>query len=185
MQIKNWTLIEESTGGAKLPVGGYVIKITGVEDVPSREYLRLTYDIAEGEHAGHYSDSFGKQNAWSHQFVRSYKDAAEGMFKAFLNRLEESNKVSHGFTVAKWTERSDERDFVGLELGVVIQKRLYTNDKGEDKEALEVAAVYAAQDIRNGDYTIPEPRDLRETVDEKPKAQAQPAASAYDEDVPF
>ena len=65
MKVKAWNLIEESTGGSKLPVGGYVIKILDVEDVPSREYLRITYDIAEGEHAGHYSDSFGKQNAWS------------------------------------------------------------------------------------------------------------------------
>ena len=184
MKIKNWTLIEESAGGSKLPVGGYVIKITDVEDVPSREYLRITYDIAEGEYAGHYSDAFGKQNAWAHQFVRSYKDTAEGMFKAFLNRLEESNKVSRGFTVAGWSERSDERDLVGLTLGAVIQKRLYTNDKGEDKEALEVAGVYAAQDIRNGDFKIPEPRDVREQVTAKPKAQAV-APSAYDEDIPF
>ena len=177
MKIKNWTLIEESAGGSKLPVGGYVIKILDVEDVPSREYLRITYDIAEGEHAGHYSDAFGRQNAWSHQFVRSYKDSAEGMFKAFLNRLEESNKASKGFTV--------ERDFVGLTLGAVIQKRLYTNDKGEDKEALEVARVYAAQDIRNGDFEVPEPRDVREQVPAKPKAQAQAIASVYDEDIPF
>lgn len=185
MKVKAWNLIEESTGGAKLPVGGYVIKILDVEDVPSREYLRITYDIAEGEHAGHYSDAFGKQNAWSHQFVRSYKDSAEGMFKAFLNRLEESNKMSKGFTVEKWSERSDERDFIGLTLGAVIQKRLYTNDNGEDKEALEVARVYAAQDIRNGDFEVPEPRDVREQVAANPKPQAQASASIYDESIPF
>ena len=46
MKVKAWNLIEESAGGSKLPVGGYVIKILDVEDVPSREYLRITYDIA-------------------------------------------------------------------------------------------------------------------------------------------
>ena len=183
MKIKNWTLIEESAGGSKLPVGGYVIRILDVEDVPSREYLRITYDIAEGEHAGHYSDAFGKQNAWSHQFVRSYKDTAEGMFKAFLKRLEESNV---GFNIEAWQARGcNEREFVGLEVGIVLQTEQYTNNKGEDKERLEMVGVYASQDIRNGDFEVPEPRDVREQVAAKPKPQAQASASVYDADIPF
>ena len=178
MKIKNWTLIEESAGGSKLPVGGYVIRILDVEDVPSREYLRITYDIAEGEHAGHYSDAFGKQNAWSHQFVRSYKDTAEGMFKAFLKRLEESNV---GFNIEAWQARGcNEREFVGLEVGIVLQTEQYTNNKGEDKERLEMVGVYASQDIRNGDFKLPEPKDNRL----KDQYEGAPAVS-YGDDLPF
>lgn len=173
MKIKNWELIEESTPGEKLPAGGYVAVIVDVEDVPSKEYLWIVYDIKEGEHAGHYSDDFGKRNAWAHRFTRSYKDSAEGMFKAFLNRLEESNRGR--FDAKAWQARSDEREFVGLEVGIVLQTRFYTNEKGEDKEALEVRGVYASQDVRNGDFKLPEPNDAREKA---------PAAGAYD-DVPF
>ena len=45
--------------------------------------------------------------------------------------------------------------------------------------------MYAAQDIRNGDFEVPEPRDVREQVPAKPKPQAQASASVYDEDIPF
>lgn len=178
MKVKNWELVEESTPGEKLPAGGYVVRIVDVEDVPSREYLWVVYDIAEGEHAGHYSDAFGKANAWAHRFTRSYKESAEGMFKAFLCRLEEGNRGR--FSVAEWQKSCDERALVGLELGVVLQKRLYTNDRGEDKEALEVRGVYAPQDIRSGDFRMPEPRDDREAP-----GGFGPAVGPADDDIPF
>lgn len=173
MKKKNWSEIEESTIGDKLPAGGYVVRIIDVEDVADREYLWIVYDIAEGEYAGHYSDDWGKKNPWAHRFTRSYKDSAEGMFKAFVNRVEESNR---GFA---W-DQEDERQFVGKEVGVVFQTELYTNDKGDDKERLNMFRVYAAQDIRNGDYKVPEPKDSREKV---PASETVPVG-AYD-DVPF
>lgn len=172
MKVKNWNLIEESTGGQKLPAGGYVCVITDVEDNPRGEYLRITYDIKEGEYAGHYSDDFAKDHPYIHQFVRSYKDSAEGMFKAFINRVQESNR---GFV---WNMQ-DERQFIGKEIGLVMQYEKYTNTKGEDKERLNVERVYATQDIRNGDYKLPDPKDNRTNV---------PASSnSYDDysDVPF
>lgn len=181
MKVKNWELIEESAVGEKLPAGGYVVRIVDVNDVPEKEYLWIVYDILESnvdgklstDHAGHYGDDFGKQNPWAHRFTRSYKDSAEGMFKAFLSRLEESNRGK--FDAKAWQGKSDEREFVGLELGVVLQTRYYTNEKGEDKEALEVRGVYASQDIRSGDFKVPAPNDKREKA---------PAAGFFD-DVPF
>lgn len=161
MRPRNWAGVEESTPFEKLPAGGYVIRIVGVEDVPSKEYLNVVFDVAEGEHAGFYSDDFGRRNPWAHRFVRSYKESAEGMFKAFLMRLEESNPQ---FTIAGWQVSSDERAFVGLELGVVLQFEDYTNDRGEDRERLEVVGVYASQDIRNGDYKVPARKDSRKAV---------------------
>lgn len=193
MKIMNWESVEESTPFEKPPVGGYVVRIVGVEDVPHKEYLNVVYDIAEGPYSGFYSDDFGKRNPWSHRFVRSYKQSAEGMFKAFLKRLEESNR---SFNVASWQVRSDERALVGLELGVVIQYEDYTNDKGEDKERLQVVGVYASQDIRSGDYKLPARKDSRKAIPAGAQPQAdftvapqagfgeQPPVSIYD-DVPF
>lgn len=179
MQIKNWTVVEESTqGGASLPPGGYVARIVRVEDVPAKEYMWVVYDIAEGEHAGHYSDSFGMSNEWAHRFSRSYKQSAEGMFKAFLNRLEESNPGR--FSIEQWQSTGNEHALVGLEVGIVLQTEKYTNNKGEDKERLDVVGIYASQDIRGGNYRMPEPKDRRKEV---PTAGA--ADSAYYDPIPF
>lgn len=182
MKIMNWTEVEESTkGGAPLPPGGYVARIVDVEDVPGREYLWIMYDIAEGEHAGHYSDDFAKNNPWCHRFSRSYKQSAQGMFKAFLMRLQESNPGR--FDVASWQATGDERAFVGLEVGLVMQTEKYTNNKGEDKERLDVVGIYASQDIRNGLYNMPEPKDTRKPADPFAMTAADPYAN--DAALPF
>lgn len=186
MKIKNWALIEESQPGERLVPGGYVAVITNVEDVEDREYLRITYDIAEGDYKGHFDDVWGRNNAWAHQFIRSYKEKAEGMFKAFLNRLEESNKHTNGFNVANWQIHSNEQQFVGLGIGLVLQTRYYTNEKGEDKESLEVRNVVSTQQIRRGDFKLPDPRDDRENVvPERVSGAPATDSSVYDEDVPF
>lgn len=175
MKRINWELVEESKPSTMLPPGGYVCRITDVHDVPEKEYVWVVYDVIEGEHAGIYS-GMGADEEWKHRFTRSYKDTARGMFKAFVSRVEESNR---GF---KW-DGEHETQFVGKEIGLVFQTEQYTTDKGEDKERTVVVGVEAAQDVRNGDFYMPKPRDRRKKVE--PRDQAPEAvAGAYD-DVPF
>lgn len=183
MRVKNWSIIEESNPSTILEPGGYVCRITGVKDVPEKEYLWIMYDVAEGEKAGIYS-GMGADDEWKHRFTRSYKESAEGMFKAFLNRLEESNKMGpRPFSVSEWQVYSDERQLVGLEIGLVFGKELYTTERGEDKERTVVSGVYASQDIRGGNYRVPEPKDRRTQVSNAP---APTRAAAYDNSpVPF
>lgn len=170
MKVKNWNLIEESKTNTILEPGGYVCRITAVQDVPDREYLWIVYDVAEGPSAGIYS-GLGISDDWKHRFTRSYKDTAEGMFKAFINRVQESNR---GFV---WNMQ-DEQQFVGKEIGLVFGKELYTNDKGEDKERTIVSYVCASQDIRNGDFKVPEVKDKRTNVSSAP-------VGGYYDDLPF
>ena len=172
MKLINWEEVEESKPSTMLEPGGYVCRITAVEDVPSKEYLWVVYDVIEGERAGVYA-GLPKSDDWKHRFTRSYKDTARGMFKAFVNRVEESNP---GF---KW-DGSDERQFVGKLVGLVFQKEQYTNDKGDDKERTVVVGVESADDIRKGGYYMPEPKDRRMTVESAAAAQSGP----YD-DIPF
>lgn len=138
MLKKNWTGVNEGTLFDKLKAGGYVLEITDVEDVSSRSYINLVYDIAEGPNAGHFDDSWGRDNPWAHRFVRSYKPNCEGMFKAFLQRLQDSNP---GFDIAVWERNCDESDFIGLKIGAVLQYEDYTNQYGEDKERLVVTNI--------------------------------------------
>lgn len=172
MKLINWEEVEESKPSTMLEPGGYVCRITAVEDVPSKEYLWIVYDVIEGERAGVYA-GLPKSDDWKHRFTRSYKDTARGMFKAFVNRVEESNP---GF---KW-DGSDERQFVGKIVGLVFQKEQYTNDKGDDKERTVVVGVESADDIRKGGYYMPEPKDRRTKVETAAAAQSGP----YD-DIPF
>lgn len=184
MQSKtNWVMVDEATsGGSKLPVGAYVAKIADVEDHPRDEYLLVTWDVAEGEHAGHYSDDYGKRNPYTHQFRRYYSEKSARFFKSFLVQLEQSNRGR--FSVEEWNARQDEREFVGLEIGVLVQTRQYTNTNGDDKSVNEVRETCAAQDVRNGDYRMPAPIDQRKRIDQRESDATKGAYATYD-DVPF
>lgn len=163
-----WTEVSAAGSSSMLPAGGYVARITAVEDVESREYLRFTFDIAEGEHKGFFADD---DRVYTHQFVRSYKQKAAGFMKKFLECVEGSND---GFKLAGWD--NDETDLIGLLVGIIVQREDYTNASGEDRARMNVEDFAKAEDIRNGRYKLPEPKDNR-TSDGN--------GSAYDADVPF
>lgn len=178
MKVKNWTEVNAAQpgGGAKLPAGGYVIRILKVEDDERNEYLTITYDIAEGEHAGHYADE-DAGNAWRHQFRRYYSEKAEAFFAQFLQALAASNA---DFDLNAWSKVSNPYDLEGLVLGSIWQDVKYTNTKGEDKERLDFYAAVPADRIRAGQFEVPPVKDVRTKVDE-------PDVSAYtrDSSIPF
>ena len=186
MKKKNWDVIEESVpGGAPLAPGGYVVRIVNVKDNynasdESKCYLNIVYDIAEGDEAGRFSDDWGKSHPFAHQFTRWYEGRSEGEFRFFLNCLEFSNKGK--FSVAEWNKTCDEKQLIGLELGIVLQKEFKTNTKGVDTDYLEVRGVYASQDIRSGDFKVPDPVDKRKKIGGSQDDTVP--VDAYD-DVPF
>lgn len=167
-----WTEVTATGTSKMLPAGGYVAKITAVEDIESKEYLRFTYDIAEGEHAGFFATD---DRDYTHQFVRSYKDSAAGFMKRFLECVEGSNDK---FKLDGWD--NDPNDLVGKLVGIIVQREDYTNQNGEDRARMNVEDFASAADIRAKRYKLPEPKDTRA---EKP-AQAIDS-SVYDADIPF
>lgn len=181
MQAFKWEPADTnaSTGSASLEPGGYVLKITGVEDNEhvSSPYLAITYDIAEGEHMGHYSDEWGQQHEWAHQMRWYYTEKSMWRFNKNLTALAETNP---GFDPQAFAAAPDPRKLIGLLVGGLIQKRYYTNGYGEDKEALEVADVVSAAAIRANDFTMPEPRDNRAKTTPTPVA-----STASIDDLPF
>lgn len=151
---KKLELAQEYTEFEKPKAGGYVCIITGVEDVPDREYLKVYYDIADGEFKGYYTD-LKKRMGWDMPyFFKSYKDTAMSFFKGFVTSIEETNK---GF---KW-DGETESMFIKKGVGLVFGEELYTNSKGESKKRLVVDSVHSANAIRNGDFKIPEIKDSR------------------------
>lgn len=174
MKVKNWTEVNAATpgGGMRLPAGGYIIRIDAVKDNPAQEFIEITYDIAEGEHAGHYTDA----ESWRHTFRRYYSDKAESFFAQFLQALAASNA---DFDLAAWQKTANPFELEGLILGSIWQNEKYTNNKGEDKERLIFYAAMPADKIRAGAFDVPQDKDSRT------KVETSTGGGAYDAEIPF
>lgn len=160
-RIENWDNIKESTGFQRLPAGGYIVKILNATDVPDKEYLRIAFDINEGDHKGFFGEQFKNDNRegkkWPNAgtFIRSYKHSAEAMFKGFANALENSNK-GYKFDF-------DETKLKNKLVGIVLADEEYQNQKGQVRTRTYVSAVRSVDTIKNGDFTVPELKKLDAT----------------------
>ena len=147
-----WDNAAEYSDYTKLPAGGYVCSITDVEDVSEKEYLSITYDIAEGIYADYYSNEWGRSNPWTHRFIRSYKDSAVGMLKGFLKAVDDSNGTSFATEV---TSGFDEHRLLGRQVGLILREEEYESNHGDIRTRLSVYRVVSVDMIRKGDYTVP------------------------------
>lgn len=153
--INNFENVQATTGEFNKPTAnGYVIEILSVKDVPMNEqtgkgdYLKIEYDIAEGEFAGYYSkqhERFGGN--WNASFIRSYKEKALGMFKHFTNCIEKSNSNY----IWNWNETT----LIGKKIGLVLGEEEYINSQGNLRVKLVVKEIKTVEDIINGEFKVP------------------------------
>lgn len=162
--INNFENVQASTGEYnRIGAGGYCIEIIGVKDVPLNaetgkgDYLKIEYDICDGEFAGYYTrqhERFGGD--WFASFIRSYKEKAAGMFKHFINCVEESNA---GY---KWAW--DEKSLVHKEVGVVLGEEEYRKNDGSVGVKLVVKNIKTTAQIEMGDFKVPALKKLDDGV---------------------
>lgn len=176
--IKGYNEAKASGDFERLPAGGYVIKITGVKDVPESEYLRIVYDIAEGPEAGRYAKEDPKDD-FRHAFIRSYKATALGMLKAFLTAIDETNGTKLSETVETGL---DEQALVGKIMGAVFGYEEYETNSGDVKQRLYLRACKTADAIRKGDFAVPALKPLQA---KKASAVPEGFTPLTDADVPF
>lgn len=166
--INGYNAAKESTGDfEKLPAGGYVCKITKVEDVENKEYLKITFDIYEGEYRGWYREQRERlaENGFDSSYVgttlRSYKQSALGFFKAFISAVDASNGTKFGPYVEQGL---DEQKLVGALVGFVIGYEEYERTKGKKAGSIgqreKVFYVKPVDKIRFGDFKVPELKKL-------------------------
>ena len=174
--INNWNEVKESGNSEfkRLPAGGYVCRITKVTDVPASEYLKIEYDVVEGEFKNWWADTEERAGFWGGRFVRSYKDSAAGFFKGFISAVEKSNP---GFEWA-W----DENSLCGKLVGLVLNEEEYRKDNGDVGTRLNVAKNLDVSAIRAGDFTVPEKKTL--PVVNNPFASAS-FSEITDADIPW
>jgi hypothetical protein len=149
-KIDNFENVTENQGGEfeKLPAGGYVCMIKSVVNVPEKEYLKIEFDIIDGQYRGWYTNIFKRTGDWYGNFVRSYKESALGFFKGFITAIEQSNP---GY---KWGW--DEQTLVKKKIGLVLAYEEYLNKRNELKERIYVAQNRSIDAIRSGDFIVPE-----------------------------
>ena len=161
--IQNFESVQPSTGEfAKPSPGGYILEIVSVEDVPFNpqtgkgDYLKICYDIADGDFRGFYREQAERFNgAWYANFIRSYKEKALGMFKHFINCVTESNP---GFRWA-WNEQA----LVRRRFGAILQEEEYEKKDGTVGVRLIVKEVKTVQQILSGEFKIPDRKCLSST----------------------
>ena len=178
---------EASTGSdfVRLPAGGYVCRIISAKDFPNgnensdKPFLEIVYDIAEGEHAGYYSDDWGKENTWAHSTRWYYTKNALGMFKGNLKAVDESNGTS--FETSAQTG-IDERRLAGCLVGMIIGEEEYASNDGSTKTRLRVRGVRTVDVIREGRFKHPE---LKKLAVEDPIIPSKPATPVDEDELPF
>lgn len=167
----------------RLPAGGYIAKITAVEDVDDKSYLRITFDIAEGELKGFYAKTDAEHD-YTHQFIRSYKENALGMFKGFLKAVDNSNDTNFEPQAEKGFK---EQQLVGKIVGILAGYEEYMSNRGEVRERLRVN-TRSADTIRDGRFTVPELKKLEQNQAGSAPAPVSPVPGfegISESDIPF
>lgn len=176
--LKGYNEAQESGEFERLPAGGYVVKITDVKDEPAKSYIVITYDISEGQYRGFYQNTDEKY-VKSHQFIRSYKPSALGMFKGFISAVDKSNGTKFGDVIEE--QGLDERKLIGKVFGALIGEEEYEDNRGEVKTVLKVRTCVEADRIRKGNFKVPELKKLEKKPGEVPSGFQQ----IGDADLPF
>lgn len=159
MKQVNLKNVKEAGESARISAGAYICTITAVEDVPDKEYLRVSYDIAEGEFKGYYGELRANHPdwAWVGTYVKSYKERALPMFKRFCSAVSKSNQ---NFVFDGGTVNSDEKTLIGKKLGIILQEEEYYRNDGEKGTRLIVSREFPADQIAS--QRVPAPKKLKD-----------------------
>lgn len=148
----------------KMGAGGYIVAVQSVrtqgEDsyhhpinyIRDKQYVKLIYDVIEGEHAGRYSDDYwsGEDKDYAHCFYLSWKNM--GAFKGAIQALDESNPGFDGFAAA---DAEQWGLFIGKKFGIVVGEEEYRANDGTVKTRLTLPRIKSVQDIRDGKFRVP------------------------------
>ena len=153
--VDNWNEVEAQGNEEykRLVAGGYVCKITKVEDKPEKSYLYIEFDIADGEFAGYGASCLERNGFTPLRMYKSYKDKAAGMFKGFIQNVEQSNPNY------KWDWK--EQGLVGKMIGIVLGEEEYRKQDGNIGTRFN-ARDKSVEAIKGGFFKVPEKKMLKE-----------------------
>lgn len=126
--------------------GAYICGIYAVEDVTEKEYLKITYDIIEGDYKGYYKQTREEHPEWTYTgvYIRSYKPKALGIFKRFCNAVSKSNG---NYVFDAGNVNHNEQTLRGKKVGLVFQEEEYLGNDGSVKTRLIVSREFPISEI--------------------------------------
>lgn len=151
--------VQEAGEFTRPEAGAYICTITAVEDIEDKEYLKVSYDIAEGEFKGYYSEmrTNNPDWKWAGAYVKSYKPAALPMFKRFCTAVSRSN----GSFVFDGDEvNADEKTLIGKKIGLLLGEEEYYGNDGEKKTRLYVVREFSTDKLK--DQKVPKLKTIKE-----------------------
>lgn len=161
MKKVDMTNVKEAGEFSRPRPGAYHCVIKMVEDVPEKEYLKVGYDIAEGEFKDYYTN-LRKEHpdwAWSGVYVKSYKQTALPMFKRFCAAVSKSNG---NFVFDGGAVNADEKSLIGKHLGIVLREEEYYSNSGDKCTRLNVYSECPVDKIQ--EQRVPKLKALKEEV---------------------
>ena len=146
-----------------------------VDYVADKQYVKLVYDVAEGEFAGKYSDEYwaGEDKDYGHCDYLSLKNF--GFLKHMLSVISACNP---GFDAEVVFDADNWAQFIGREFWAVLDGEVDTNDKGYDRWKLSVGDYVKPEDAEAGKHREPKITDNRTAAPEMSTNEV------YD-DIPF
>lgn len=160
MKKVDLTNVQEAQDGSRRhPAGPYICKITAVEDVDSKEYLKVSYDIVEGDYKGYYTKAREEHPDWEWfgAYVKSYKTKALPMFKRFCSAVTKSND---GYTFDGGAANSDEKTLIGKKIGLMFREEEYYANDGNIKTRLIISSEFPIANIK--DQKTPSVKKIKE-----------------------
>lgn len=182
MQKFDWSEVQAQDDDFAQPTpGGYICRIVDIQDVPEKQYVKVFFDIVDGEWKGFYSNRRERFGIELPIMYRSYTEKARGMFKGFLKALEESNR---NFVADKFD--GNEQQLKGMFIGIIMGEEEYMNKNGEVRISLKAVRCCAGPKIRKGEFKVPELKKLPANNTPQANQPAQQAApQSFGTNVPF
>lgn len=184
----DWQNVQESAENPASAVesGGYVcgiVKATYETTKKGAKALVIVWDIVEGPHKGEFSNEFYKDKDFRHNDYIMLEGNGLSMAKRKLKTISESNPGFDAFGVVADPDTighgEPAKAFVGKYIGLVLQERKYTYN-GKDRSEVNVSSYKTPDQIRGGEFEVPE------TIDDRTHtAQAAAADDGEDEKLPW
>jgi hypothetical protein len=160
-KINNWEDInkDEVVEFDSIPAGPQICKILKVQDVEQKEYLKIEFDIKDGNYKDFFKQQFDRdtrnEKEWPNSGIlyKSYKKTAERFFAAFITAVEKSNDGFHW----NW----DEQSLVGKTFVANFREEEYVGD-GEIKSSMKCHETRSTQALRDDKIKIFELKSLTE-----------------------
>lgn len=170
-----------------VPCGAYIVEIINAEaKVASTgtKYIQLVLDVAEGAFKGFAQKAESVTgHDYSYLIVRAFygTEKTNSSFKRLLDKLEESNR---NFSYARWKKDCNEKDFIGLIFGVVLDEKLNEyNGKISKRVEPSYFKIYSANEIDEGKYQ--EPRRLNKAEKQKLAEYLDSISPSNESELPF